>query len=187
MEIKKIINLCKKSGQLRLYEGEGKQWISDGYALFPLFDLPYFDEANICKAYDISTKKAEKMHISCDLNLPTSYDYSDDAENEQQCERGAPLFGGLIPITTAHGLEFIQSKYLSPFSGSDDKMLYIFERTTSTGGSYFAIKDGFMLVGIVLPYDCINESFVNRVKTIYEQCEMALCNKKNNAEKEGTE
>lgn len=184
MEIKKIINLCKKSGQLRIFENEGKQWISDGHALYPLFDFPLFDEANICKVYDISAKKAAKMHITFDLNLPTSFDFRDDTESETQCARGEPLFGGLIPITTAHGIEFIQSKYLSPFSDSDDAMLYIFERTTASGGSYFVIKEGFMLVGLVMPYDCINESFVNRIKGIYEQCEMALSNKQSNAERE---
>lgn len=179
MEIKKIINLCKKSGQLRIYGNEGKQWISDGYAMFPLYGLPEFDEETICTAYDISAKKAEKMHISFDLNLPSTLDFSDDVENEMQCERGEAIFGALVPITTSHGIEFIQSKYLTPFSDHDDKMLFIYERTSANGGTYFAVKDGFMLIGIIAPYDCINAEFVKRLKDICNQCEISLYNKQN--------
>ena len=184
MEIKKIINLCKKSGALRIYENEGVQWISDGYALYPLFGLPLFDEESICAAYDISAKKAEKMHITFDLNLPANFDFRDDTAEETQCKRGSPIFGGLIPITTSHGIEFIQSKYLLPFADHDDNMLYIFERTTAAGATYFAIKDGLMLAGLVMPYDCINEGFVNNLKDICEQCEIALVNKQNVAERD---
>lgn len=184
MEIKKIINLCKKSGQLRIFENEGAQWISDGYACYPLFGLPLFDEASICAAYDITAKKAAKMHITFDLNLPLNLDFSDDTENEMQRERGEALFGALIPITTSHGIEFIQSKYLTPFSDSDDKMLFIYERTSEAGNTYFAVKDGLMLVGLIMPYDCINEGFVKRLRDVAEQCEITLYNKQNNAERE---
>lgn len=183
MEIKKIIKLCKDNDTIRIYENEGRQWISDGCALYPLYGLPLFDEANICAAYDISAKKAEKMHIAFDLSLPSGYDFSDDAEKEMQCTRGEPLFGALVPITTSHGIEFIQNKYLSPFADSDDNMLYIYERATAAGSTYFAVKEGLMLVGIIMPYDCINESFVNRLRSIADQCEIALYNKKNEAEK----
>lgn len=58
MEIKKIINFCKKRGVLYLFDGDGCQWISDGIAVYPLFNLPIFDEESILKAYDISGKKA---------------------------------------------------------------------------------------------------------------------------------
>ena len=187
MKIKKIINLCKENGQLRIFEGEGAQWISDGRAVYPLFGLPYFDEQNICAAYDISAKQAEKMHITFDLELPASYDFSNETAAEILCERGAPIFGGLIPITTSHGIEFIQSKFLTPFEGHDDNMLYIFERTTAAGATYFVIKDGLMLSGLVLPYDCINEGFVNDLKNICEQCEISLFNKKSTAEREDAE
>ena len=182
MEIKKIINLCKKSGQLGIYENEGTQWITDGYALYPLYSLPLFDEESICVAYDISAKKAEKMHITFNLSLPSMFDYRNDVEAETQCKRGSPLFNGLVPLTTSHGIEFIQGKYLTPFADADDNMIFIYERTTETGGTYFAVKDGLMLVGIILPYDCINEDFVNNIKTLYEQCEITLYNKQNNTD-----
>lgn len=187
MKIKKIINLCKKSGQLRIFENEGAQWISDGYAIYPLMGLPLFDEETICAAYDISAKKVEKMHITFDLSLPSNYDFSDDVKNEMQCQRGEALFGALVPITTSHGIEFIQSEYLTPFSDYDDKMLFIYERTSVSGETYFAVKDGLMLVGIIMPYDCINAEFVKRLKDICNQCEISLYNKQTATEREVSE
>ena len=115
--------------------------------------------------------------------MPSSFDYSDDVENETECTRGSAIFGALIPITTSYGIEFIQSKYLAPFADTDDSMLRIYERTNAAGMTYFAVKAGFMLVGFIMPYDCINEAFVKRLKDLAEQCEITLYHKQNEAEK----
>lgn len=180
MEIKKIINFCKKSGHLYLFETEAEQWISDGFALFPLFDLPLFDEESILKAYDIPEKKAAKMHIKHDLHLPIAYNFANETADEMQCEIGDEIFGNATAITTSHGMMFINSKYLTPFAAAADDMLYIFERTSADGQVYFAVKIGFSLVALVMPFDCVNESFVQRLKKLYEQCEIALYNKRKN-------
>ena len=179
MEINKIINLCKKSGEIRIYKNGSVQWITDLHAVYPLFGCPDFDETSFCAAYDISD---EKTRIIFD-ELPRGFDFGDEIESETECERGRPIFGALVPITTAHGIEFIKSKYLAPFSDADDNMLRIFERKTAAGMTYFAVKDGFMLVGLVMPYDCIDEAFVKRLKDLAEQCEITLYHKKNEAEK----
>lgn len=180
MIIKKIIDCCKKNGQILIFENDGEQWISDGYALYPLLGMPLFEEDTICNVYDIPAKKAEKMRISFELQLPAEFNFEYETANERPCIIGEPLFGGITPITTSHGMEFIQSKYLLPFADSDDGMLYIFERTSASGRTYFAVKVGFYLVGIILPYDCIDESFVRRLREICKQCEITLSNKQAN-------
>lgn len=179
MKVEKIIGLCKKSGVLRLYAGatEGEQWISDGYAMFPLLNLPIFDEETICRAYDISEKKAEKMLIKYELHLPSRINIENDTPDEIPCEIGDELLGGAIPITTSRGMMFIHRKYLQPFNDTPEELLYIFERQTSDGQTYFVVKIGFILSAIVMPYDCVNEAFVERLKNAYEQCKIALANK----------
>ena len=178
MEIKKIINFCKKRGMLYLYDGDGCQWISDGGAVYPLFNLPIFDEESILKAYDISGKKAEKLFMKRD-DLPGKLDFSDECEGELVCEIGDVIFGDALAISTSTGMMFIDRKYLSPFRDMQDDMLYIYQRMTPDGQTYFAIKIGFSLVGIVMPYDCINESFVDKLGKYYERCLVALENKNN--------
>jgi hypothetical protein len=179
MEIKKIINFCKKRGVLYLFDGDGCQWISDGVAVYPLFNLPIFDEESILKAYDINGKKAEKLFMKRDDHLPEAYDFSDDVDGELVCKMGDVIFGDALAISTSAGLMFIDRKYLSPFRDMQDDMLYIYERMTKGGETYFAIKIGFSLVGIVMPYDCVNESFVEKLGRYYEQSRVALENKNN--------
>ncbi len=179
MEIKKIINFCKKRGVLYLFDGDGCQWISDGVAVYPLFNLPIFDEESILKAYDISGKKAEKLFMKRDDHLPEAYDFSDNVDGEVVCEMGDVIFGDALAISTSQGMMFIDRKYLSPFRDMQDDMLYIYERMTKGGETYFAVKIGFSLVGIVMPYDCINEAFVDKLGKYYERCLVALENKNN--------
>ena len=177
MITKKIISLCKKSGVLHLFDSDGVQWISDGAAIYPLFDLPWFDEETLCKAYDIPEKTAEKMLIKHDNSLPSFLNVADTTPEEMPCEYGEAIFERAIPITTSHGMEFIDKKYLSPFADADPDLLGIFERTGENGQTVFAVKQGFCLVGFIMPYDCINEKFVNRLKDICRQCEITLFNK----------
>ncbi len=177
MIIKKIIGFCKRSGNLHLYEGKECQWISDGSAIFPLFNLPQFDTETICRAFDIPEKKAAKMHLKYDYHLPTTLCFEDDTPDEVPCEIGDELFGGLLPITTPEGLMFIQRQYLLPFADTDDAMLYIFRRYGANAAPYFAVKIGFALQALILPFDCVNERFVKRLESVYEQCKIALFNK----------
>lgn len=183
MEIKRIINLCKKSGVLILYENDGAQWISDGYALFPLTNMPLFDEETICRTYDISEKKAAKMTIRHELSLPKNVSISDDVDGEMPCEFDEELFHRLVPVQTTRGLTFIQKQYLAPFADTPADMLYLFERRGPIGNLYFAVKVGFQLVGILAPVDCVNEDFVARIERVCEQCRVALQERK---EKNGT-
>lgn len=179
MEIKRIINLCKKNGCLILYEHDGGQWISDGFALFPLTNLPHFDAESICRTYDISEKKAAKMLIRHEDALPDRISVACDVAGEMPCEFDEELFQGLVPVQTTRGLVFIQKQYLQPFSDTPADMLYLFERHGPTGNLYFAVKVGFVLMGIIAPLDHVNEDFVNRIRRVCEQCEVALENKKN--------
>ena len=182
MKIKKIINYCKKRGVLYLIDGDGTQWISDGVAIYPLFNMPVFDEDSILKAYDISSEKAEKMKIQRKSQLPTEFDFSDNAD-EIVCEIGDVIFGNALALSTSQGLMFIDRKYLAPFADTTDDMLYIFERVDPNGGVYFAVKIGFSLVAIIMPYDCVNENFVERLKKYYVQSKLALENKSFAAQK----
>ena len=61
MKIRKIIDICKRSGHIFLFDTEREQWISDGCAVFPMFNLPRFDENSLYKTYDITDKQANKI------------------------------------------------------------------------------------------------------------------------------
>lgn len=187
MKIRKIIDICKRSGAIYLFEGENEQWISDGAAIFPLFNLPRLDESTICTVYNIDDKKRQKIVFRHEAALPQSYDFNDGVRGEIPAERG-PMYlsdggRGIIPYMTSQGVVFIDAKYLQPFADIDNGMLNLYEWATDSGQIYFAVKSGFMLVGIILPVDVINDQFVERLKTLLQQCEIALYNKKSTSER----
>ena len=63
MKIKKLIDLCKKRGCFYLFEDERVQWLSDGVALYPLYNVPEFDEETLCRTFDITEKQQEKIPV----------------------------------------------------------------------------------------------------------------------------
>lgn len=66
MVVKKIVQICKKTGVLNIYDDteRGIQWIGNGYSVYPLEQMPYFSPETICRAYDISEKQAEKIRFT---------------------------------------------------------------------------------------------------------------------------
>lgn len=186
MKIKKIIDLCKKRGIFRLYTGESVQWISDGCALYPLYNLPEFDEETLYRVFDITEKQQDKISFRYESHLPTGICCDDYMQGEAQCEQGTMLIevGGrnIIPFKTSQGVLFIDEKYLAPLEDTRD-YIEVYERTGEGGRIYFAVKSGFLLLAIVLPYDAIDELFVNGLKELSKQCEVALFNKQSREQK----
>lgn len=186
MKIKKIIDLCKKRGIFRLYAGESVQWISDGCALYPLYNLPEFDEETLYRVFDITEKQQDKISFRYELHLPSTICIDDYMQGEALCEKGTMVIGGggknIIPFKTSQGVLFIDEKYLAPLEDTRD-YIEVYERTGEDGRIYFAVKSGFLLLAIVLPYDAIDELFVNGLKELSKQCEVALFNKQSREQK----
>lgn len=184
MKIKKIIDLCKKSKRIILFTDEerGEQWISNGEAAYPLFDCPRFDEDTIFAVFDIPQKKAEEIRFEEKAVFPSAYDFSDTTENEMPADRwalGLVVNGErVIPFSTSQGLVFVGEKYLAPFSDYDMAQLTFSERIDTAGQSYFAVKAGFLLIGIVMPIRIINEDLVRDLGRLHRGCEVALANEK---------
>ena len=67
------------------------------------------------------------------------------------------------------------AKYLEPLRDSDEGYLELYERHNSNG-IYFAVKVGLILSGIIISYDAIRKEFVDDIRLIAQQCEVALFN-----------
>lgn len=182
MKIRKIIDLCKSNRKLYLYDTETVQWISDGFAVYPLFNLPRMNEDTICAVYDIDEKKRKKIIMDTSRELPGAICFDDWQEGETEIVPLPMTFftGGMqvTPYMTSQGVAFMDNKYMAPILDADMDMLRIYERQTSSGEIYFAIKSGFLLVGIVMPVRIVTEQFVGNLKELTQKCEMILFNRK---------
>lgn len=62
MKIKKAFDICKKNKSIYIsMTSEGEQWLSDGNAVYPIFELPLLNENYICKLYDINDAQRDKI------------------------------------------------------------------------------------------------------------------------------
>lgn len=187
MKVKKLINICKKSGRVMLFETQGGeiQWLGDDIAVYPLYELPLFDEYTLCKAYDITEKQAERIMFRHEPELPSGYYYGDIESGETLCEPIEMVIAAcgtsVQPYRTSHGIMFIDRKYFQPLEDENESALEVYERTTAKGNMYFAIKRGFELLCIVMPFDIVNKKFVNMLREIYERATVVLESKESAA------
>ncbi len=155
MKIQKIQQLCKSAKRIVLYndEDQGIQWISDGYCVFPLFNLPKLDEQSVYTLFDIPEDKRGKIYYSEEDELPRSLCYEDfyEGENVVKPEQfGIVAYGrSLEVIRGAEGATLYDKKYLSVFD--DDVML--FERLRSNGSPYIVAKEGMFVAGVIMPFE----------------------------------
>lgn len=160
--------------------GASVQWISDGGAFYPLYNLPEMEEENVFALFDIPEKKQEKIHFEHKYQLPEALSFADATATETPLEFGnISIYARgriLAPIKTSLGIIYINEKYLKPFSDAENGV-QLYERYTPRGGVYIAVKEGFLLTGIILPYDIITKEFVAELETIYKLSAIAAENK----------
>lgn len=181
MKFKKIIDLVKKHNTLCLFETKDCQYLSDGYSLYPLYNLPRFTPEGLCAAYDIKPGQYDKMMIRNEQGVPAAYNISDTDENEIPVEPISDVaiqFAGkmLYPYQTSEGIAFIDAKYLAPLSDMDKNYISLFERHTLSGEIYFVVKHGFIFQAIILPVKIISKDFVESIEALYQKCKVALFN-----------
>lgn len=177
MKIKKIVDMCRRDGVVRIYGGEGgTQWISNGYACYPLYDVPELSEDEFFTVFDFSAKQRDET-VFQRAALPDSLSFKDFDATERGCEKLSPSipYGSrlLIPYKTVRGIKFLDSEYLEPLIGESGES-QVFERISKKGEAYFAIKVGMCLRAVVMPFNAVNRSFVDNIEKIYSLCRDAL-------------
>lgn len=114
------------------------------------------------------------------IDLPAGISFEDTDETERHVEREgiSIIYSGrtLKPIRTTRGLVFIESRYLSPVADVLD-VLELYERRTAEGTPYIVAKAGFLLQAVIMPYDVINQQFVESLQDLTRECEFSLSEK----------
>ena len=152
MKFKNVISLCKKRKTVNIVSDEerGGWWCGTDEAIYPMHSIPYLETDCIRAVFDISESDADKWVITSYYN--TEYDFSDTVKAEKE------IAGSDIPFTInykgkayrllkgADKIYLIDSSVFRPI----DKSAYIkiFERESSDGKTYLAVKDGMKLVAI---------------------------------------
>ena len=173
MKIKKIVDLCKKSGRISLFmDKDGGQWLSDGTAFYPLIDAPIFDTESICATFDITEKQRENIILEFKLEMPGKICFDNNSENESFAERNDISLhyknDEFYIYNSASGALYMKAKYLRLL---DQEGLEVYLRFMPDGEPYFVCKIGFMLQAVIMPYriEKTNNEFFEQLNILYEK------------------
>lgn len=180
MKIKTVVDICRREGVARIYEDtKGIQWLSCGYACYPLYEVPELSEDEFFTIFDF-TEKQRNETIFERGEFPANLSTLDVYPGEILCEKLSPNipFGTkmLIPFDTTRGIKFLNNEYLAPFAGKTNE-IEVYERFSKNGEPYFAVKIGMCLRAIIMPFNAVNQFFVDDIGKIYSLCKSALYNK----------
>ena len=157
MKIKKIGALCKAAGRCLLFDElspEGEivwQWISNGWAMWPVSGLPQLEKSNLSTLFDFNENQLKNMVLD-ERELPGwLYDLAHDDIGE------APLAESPIRIK-ADGRElmalydgptviWLNAAYLAPCWTKETRLVARYMED----GRAVAVMDGLFLCGIILP------------------------------------
>ena len=155
------------------------QYIGDGSAVYPVVGLPQLDKESLLTIFDVPEKDRDNYFVKT-LGVPAGISFEDTDETERHVEREgiSIIYSGrtLKPIRTTRGLVFIESRYLSPVADVLD-VLELYERRTAEGAPYIVAKAGFLLQAVIMPYDVINQQFVESLQSLTRECEFSLSEK----------
>jgi hypothetical protein len=175
MKIQKIQKICKDSKRILVFNTTDCQWFSDGSALYPIYNLPRMNNEQIYTMFDIPEDDRKKYSVEIRKGIPCEYDISDFADRESLLEpnRFSINMGGvqMDPLITSQGIIFINDKYMNPFV--KDKGIALYERVSTRGRPYIAVKTGLILTGIILPFN-ITKDLVKNLATIFTYTKMAF-------------
>ena len=190
MKIKSIAAICKKNKNIAIFErysDDGDiltQYIGDGSAVYPVVGLPQLDKESLLTIFDVPEKDRDNYFVKT-LGVPAGISFEDTDETERHVEREgiSIIYSGrtLKPTRTTRGLVFIESRYLSPVSDVLE-VLELYERITTGGTPYIVAKAGLLLQAVIMPFDVINQQFVESLQRLTEQCAVSLSLRQQEAE-----
>ena len=177
MKLKKVAALCKKNKRAIILnqEKEGEivaQYISNGYAIFPLYELPTLDKRNLLTIFDVESDKWDEWFVS-ERKLNTSYMNPEDWDSTE--DRIKHLYPPVIWQGTQlmicglpnREIMIIDADSLGPVDSAEADYYF---RENEKGVKYLTVKEGLLLTAVIYPYqfkaDDLFERFLNEITTL---------------------
>lgn len=149
MNITKVAAVLKKHPEIIVYKRNSRQYISNGYVVYDITDLPeLYNEEQVFAILGIATAKQDKYNVKIKDELPELID-SDDHDIEVdplQTEikrHNGERYRVFKNDTTAF---FIQQLYLKPLEENEPYMYYV--RNCGDGTQMLVVEYG--LLGAVM-------------------------------------
>ena len=177
LKLKQIESILKNKKTIITTFAGGCQWLSDGSAFYPVSGLPKLDRDNIFTIFDVPVEKRAAFNFQEVTPPAICFENTDAGEQLIGLSDAHIVFEGrtLAPQPTSQGLAFLDVKYLKPFFGVKEGF-DIYERINAAGESYFAVKAGFLLLGLIMPVKVSLEKFIGITGAWHNMAALALEN-----------
>lgn len=153
MLIKNAVKILKRSRSVCLYGESGNYWLSDGAVMFPVPEFEELGQESVMAILSVPEKEAEKWSYAA-APLPGRFLYNgvDPAEIPLNVSDLTVRWQGVSiqPLNSETGSVFVQAFYTDVFQ-KDEKDVTFALRKDKNGEIYIAVKQGLMLVGILMP------------------------------------
>lgn len=176
MKIKKLAAICKKKKRAVIYErhlegGLVQQYISDGYAMYPIFGLPRLSKESLLMIFDVKEDEWDKWHVSVRED-PEEVMTSDTFTPEQPLERFyQPIVhnGRILKSVMLDGeTVFFDDAYIGP--ASDAKEIMYYGRRSRFGMPVITVKSGLMLLATIEPVAIADDDWVEMMEEMLAGC-----------------
>lgn len=160
MRAKRIAAQVKAQGRAELWsvtdsDGVVRQWISTGAAVYPVDGMPFLKVENLPALLSLSEKELDKIRLEegakpdyINLRDVTTGECLVDALDVTLNVGGQEM----LPVQAGGKTYFIDMAPLAPIM-AEYKKAELWLRKTVNGIKYFAVKNGMMLVGVVMPLE----------------------------------
>ena len=168
MKLQAIKKACNDRGNyLVLVANDGRQWLSNGPAAWPVDGITLTEEA-IPAVFDIPPKKQKEVQIAV-------REYSDERfciepMNDYELplqEAGRVLIGGTVymALKNDRGLMLIDTDWLKPITSKDGRYTF-FERWKMDRQPLVAVYTDFFVGGLIAPF--VGEDAAKKLEELKE-------------------
>lgn len=172
MKLNRLWSLLKQRKAITIMQGEAAQWIGDGFACYPVYNLPQLTERVMQTLLDINDDTWDKFAFYGEDTVS----FAEVDFDEKQIDL-SPLtielhYHGmnLMPLIGGGRIFFIHTKYLKPF----DDMLLLSYAYRKEGGGIIAVNEGLLLSAVIAPVNMSGDKVFE--ETLYKLYDLAKRN-----------
>ena len=153
MKLSKLFSLMKQRKRITVSQGMTAQWVGDGTALFPIYNLPKLTENTMRTLLDLTDDAWDKYTFEEHNTVHVSEEDFEEGQVQLEPARLSIRWNGVeyLPLMGGGEIYYIQEKYLKPFA--DDTLLTFALRKGALGGDLICVNEGLLLGAIIAPVD----------------------------------
>jgi hypothetical protein len=154
MKLKDIAKLCAKTHSIGISEVNGTQWLGNGYAAYPVFNLPPLDEDTAPAVLDFDEEKAKTLDVRY-VDLQSKFDLREDNDDEEALTAVLLRFlhkGETLDAcqTESGRIVLVDPTYIKPYIADESSVPVLYLRH-GEHGDYIVGKSGMFVTAMIMP------------------------------------